>query len=227
MNLKLSQDNRWLIILLIAALFLWLINLGDLPLRDWDEGYYGTVAKDMYHSGNWIFPSYLGDDFLLKPPLAMWLITISYHWGGINEWTTRFPLAFLSALSVPLLYLVGKQAFQSRTSALFTALVYLTLLPVVRHTRLAMLDGIINTFWIFSFWCLLQSRQRKRWAVGFGLGLGAIAMTKGILVLALGGLAVIFLLVSQQFTSLKKPFPLGRPTLGWTVYPRLVWYSIC
>ena len=223
MKLKRSHDSFWLLGLFILALILWLINLGDLPLRDWDEGYYGTVAKDMYHSSNWIFPSYLGDDFLLKPPLAMWLITLSYHWGGINEWTTRFPLAFISALSVPLLYLLGKQAFQSRSSALFTALIYLTLLPVVRHTRLAMLDGIINTFWIFSLWCLLQSRQRKIWAVGFGLGLGGIAMTKGILVLALGGLVVIFLLVSQQFNLLKNPFLWVGLLLG-TMFT-LNWYG--
>jgi 4-amino-4-deoxy-L-arabinose transferase-like glycosyltransferase len=220
-NTKFSGETQWLFCLFAAALFLWLVGLGDLPLRDWDEGYYGTVARDMYRTDNWLYPSYLGEPFLLKPPLTIWLIALSYHWGGISEWTSRFPCAFLSAFGVILLYLLAKEAFESKLPAIFSALVYLTLLPAVRHGRLAMLDGMINSFFLLSLWCLLKSRQQRRWAVGFGIGLGLIALTKGILVLALGTIAVIFLLVNRQENVLKNPYfwlgiTIGAvPTLGW------------
>lgn len=192
-----------------------------MPLRDWDEGYYGTVARDMYRTGDWLYPTYLGQPFLLKPPLAIWLIALSYHWGGISEWTTRFPCALLSAFAVPLLYLLAKTAFKSRLPAIFSALVYLTLLPAVRHGRLAMLDGMVNSFLLASLWCLLKSRQQRRWAIGFGVGLGLIALTKGILALALAAIALIFIFVNRQVIILKNPyFWLGIiigfvPTLGW------------
>ncbi|WP_172957586.1 ArnT family glycosyltransferase, partial [Aphanothece sacrum] len=69
---------------------------------------------------------------------------------------------------------------------------YLTLLPVVRHGRLAMIDGIINTFFIVAIFCLLKSRKQPNWAIGIGISLGLIALSKGILAIALGGIIVIY-----------------------------------
>jgi 4-amino-4-deoxy-L-arabinose transferase-like glycosyltransferase len=134
--------------LLLASLILWLIGLGNLPLRDWDEGTYAIVAREIYRTGNWLYPTIQGDPFLLKPPLMQWLIAICYHIGGVQEFTTRFPGAFLTALGVPLLYLIGRLAFRENLPALCSALVYLTLLPVVRHGRLAMLDGMTISFFL-------------------------------------------------------------------------------
>jgi 4-amino-4-deoxy-L-arabinose transferase-like glycosyltransferase len=215
-------EFKWLLGLAMAAIFLWLVALGNLPLRDWDEGYYAIVARDMFRGGSWFFPTYLGEPFLLKPPLMMWLITISYHWGGVNEWTTRLPGAFLTACGVPLLYLLGREVFAYRRAAFFSASVYLTLLPVVRHGRLAMLDGAINTCFILSLWCLLKARQERRWTVGVGIGLGAIALIKGVLVIVLGAIAIVFLLVNKQVKLLKSPYLLLGFLLGFL--PIFAWY---
>ena len=35
-------DRTWIVILLIAAVIIFTLDLGNLPLRDWDEG---TVAQ--------------------------------------------------------------------------------------------------------------------------------------------------------------------------------------
>jgi 4-amino-4-deoxy-L-arabinose transferase-like glycosyltransferase len=209
--------------LIFAAFFLWLVALGNVPLRDWDEGYYGVVARDIFRTGNWLYPTYLGEPFLFKPPLMMWLITVSYHLGGISEFTTRFSGTFLTALGVPLLYLLGEEVFKRRRISYFSALVYLTLLPVVRHGRLAMFDGAINTFWIFAFFCLLKARKDSKWAVGFGIAMGAIALTKGILVLALGAIAMLFIISDRQFKLFKSfSFWLGI-LLGFL--PAIFWYG--
>lgn len=223
-NKSIPPDIINLFILLTGALLLWLTGLGNLPLRDWDEGYYGTVSKDMFFSGNWLYPTYLGESFLLKPPLIFWLISISYHWGKINEFTTRFPCAFLSALSVPLLYLIGREIFKKRSTALLTALIYLTLLPVVRHGRLAMLDGMINTFLLLSFWSLLKSRKSPSWSFGIGLGLGLIALSKGTLAIAIGFILIIFLIVNQQTKILKYFAFWGGMIVGFL--PITVWYGL-
>ncbi|NJK49892.1 glycosyltransferase family 39 protein [Candidatus Gracilibacteria bacterium] len=217
-----NSEFHLLLVLSIAALFLWLIALGNLPLRDWDEGYYGVVARDVFRTGNWIYLTYLDKPFLLKPPLMMWLIAISYHWGGLNEFTTRLPGAFLTACGVPLLYLLGREVFSNRLSAIFSSGVYLTLLPIVRHGRLAMLDGAINTFFILALWCLLKARHDCKWAIGFGIGMGAIALTKGILVLALGAIAGLFILVNKQAKLLLNPYLWLGILLGFL--PVLTWY---
>ena len=208
--------------LLLASLILWLIGLGNLPLRDWDEGTYAIVAREIYRTGNWLYPTIQGDPFLLKPPLMQWLIAICYHIGGVQEFTTRFPGAFLTALGVPLLYLIGRLAFRENLPALFSALVYLTLLPVVRHGRLAMLDGMTISFFLLLLFCVLKARDNKKYALGIGFCLGLITLTKGMLVVVLAGIAGLFIIANKQLALLKNPFLWIGMLLG--NFPAIAWY---
>ncbi|OPH10770.1 ArnT family glycosyltransferase [Cylindrospermopsis raciborskii] len=217
------SDKRILLGILLLALTLWIIGLGNLPLRDWDEGTYAMVAREIYRTGNWFYPTLQGDPFLLKPPLMQWLIAICYHLGGVGEFTTRFPGAFLTALGVPLLYLIGRLVFLKTLPALFSSLVYLTLLPVVRHGRLAMLDGIAISFFLLLLFCTLKARQHKKYALGIGLCLGLITLTKGMLVMVFIVIAGTFIIANKQLDLLKNPYfwigiVLGNfPSLGWYV----------
>jgi 4-amino-4-deoxy-L-arabinose transferase-like glycosyltransferase len=215
-------DKEWLLGLLVASLVLWLMFLGNLPLRDWDEGTYGIVAREIYRTGNWLYPTLQGEPFLLKPPLMQWLIAGCYHIAGVQEFTTRFPGAVLTALGVPLLYLVGRLVFPERLPALFAALVYMTMLPVVRHGRLAMLDGMSISFFLLLLFCLLQARHQRKYALGIGFCLGLITLTKGLLVLVLGGIAGLFLIFNRQLFLLKNPYLWIGMLLG--NMPAITWY---
>ena len=88
------SDKRILLGILLLTLTLWLVGLGNLPLRDWDEGTYAIVAREIYRTGNWFYPTLQGDPFLLKPPLMQWLIAICYHLGGVGELQPDFPEHF-------------------------------------------------------------------------------------------------------------------------------------
>jgi 4-amino-4-deoxy-L-arabinose transferase-like glycosyltransferase len=190
-------DGLWIIGLLLAAVILFSLNLGGLPLRDWDEGTVAQVAREIWRapadSWRWLYPTIGDEPYLNKPPLMHWLIALTYSIAGVNEWTSRFPGAMLTAISVPLLYGVGREAFHRRLPAVFSALVYLTMLPVVRHGRLAMLDGAVVCFFLLTIWCLLRSRRNLRYCLGVGMGLGLICLTKGILGLLLGAIALVFI----------------------------------
>jgi len=194
-----NGDYPWFWILTIAALFIYLVALGNVPLRDWDEGTYAIIAREMYRSHNWIYPMAHGSPFLEKPPLVYWLMAISYSLGGVNEWTTRLPLAIASALAVPLVYKIGLQIFPRQLPAIFSSVVYLTLLPVVRHGRLAMHDGISVTCFLFALWCLLKGEKQRWYLLGFGLGMAGLTLSKGILVLLLGAIALAFLVLTQRW----------------------------
>jgi 4-amino-4-deoxy-L-arabinose transferase-like glycosyltransferase len=190
-------DWVWAIVLLIAAVVLFTINLGELPLRDWDEGTVAQVAWEIRFappsSMRWLYPTLGGEPYYNKPPLLHSLIAGVYWLGGVNEWTTRFPGAILTAISVPLLYFVGREVFRQRICATYSALIYLTMLPVVRHGRLAMLDGAVVCFFVLMMLCVLRSRRNLRYCLGIGITFGLICLTKGMLGLLLGAIALLFL----------------------------------
>ncbi|MGK7896932.1 MAG: ArnT family glycosyltransferase [Xenococcus sp. (in: cyanobacteria)] len=202
-NLRSKSDILWLWGFFLAAIFLYTYNLGEVPLRDWDEAIVATIAREIWrsnpHDYTWLFPQNLdGSPYWNKPPLIHSLIALSYGCFGISEWSTRLPTAMLSALAVPLLFCIGREVFSSRLEAIYSTIVYLTLIPVVRHGRLAMLDGAIICFFALVIWCLLKEGSRY-YLLGVGLGLGLICLTKGIaLGVLLGAIAFIFDYLNHQ-----------------------------
>ena len=158
-------DRIWIVVLLVASVIIFTINLGDLPLRDWDEGTVAQVARELGRAPNgemrWLFPTLGGEPYHNKPPLIHLMISWAYKLGGVNEWTTRLPGAILTAISVPFLYSIGREIFHQRICAIYSALVFLTMLPVVRHGRLAMLDGAAVCFFTIMLLCVLRSDRKS------------------------------------------------------------------
>ena len=233
-NLPRNQARRierrmewlWILGLLLAALILFLTNLGGLPLRDWDEGTVAQVAKEIWRappeSQRWLFPTLWESPYLNKPPLIHGLIALAYSLGGVNEWTARFPGAILTAISVPLLYGIGREIFPYLRPAIFSALIYLTLLPVVRHGRLAMLDGSVLCFAMLMIWCASASRRDLRWSLGAGIGFGLICLTKGMMGLLLGTVALAFLAWDTP-RLLRSAYLWGGILLGSA--PAVAWFA--
>ncbi len=160
-NWRLKSDRVWLWGFFLAAIFLYTYNLGELPLRDWDEGIVATIAREIWRatpdSYTWLYPKNMdGAPYWNKPPLIHGAIALSYGCFGVSEWSTRLPTAMISALAVPLFYSIGREVFERRLEAIYATMVYLTLIPVVRHGRLAMLDGAITCFFYFVIWCFLK-----------------------------------------------------------------------
>lgn len=210
--------------LLLAAVLLFSINLGTLPLRDWDEGIVAQVAREISRENwHWLYPTINDTPYLNKPPLIHWLISLSYRIGGVSELTARLPPALLTAFSVPLVYGIGRELFRQRTPAIFTALVYLTLLPVVRHGRLAMLDGAVVCFFVLMIWCVLRSRHNLRYALAVGISFGLLSLTKGIILsFLLGAIAFLFLWWDTPRLLRSKYFWSGI-LLG--MMPVFLWYA--
>jgi 4-amino-4-deoxy-L-arabinose transferase-like glycosyltransferase len=218
-------DWAWLMVLLFAAVLLFSINLGGLPLRHGDETTVAQVAREIWTappgSMRWLYPTLLGEPYHNKPPLIHLLVAVAYSVGGVNEWTTRLPGSILTALSVPWLYYLSREIFRQRWVAIYSALIYLTMLPVVRHGRLAILDGAVVTFFIIMIWCLLRSRRDLRYCLGIGIALGLICLTQGLLGIFLGAIAIVFLLWDTPRLLTSSYFWIG---LGIGMLPVASWY---
>ena len=231
-NWSFLSNSHVILILLICAVILWTIGLGNVPLRDWDEATRALVAREIYRKNNWLYLTLNDQPYMLKPPLMIWLVALSYKLGGVSEFTSRFLPAIITAFSVPLMYLIGNEMFAQKhicstnikVVSLFSALVYLTLLPVVRHGRLAMMDGMIVTFFLISIYCLLKYKANKKFGLGVGIGLACIALTKGILVLLLGFILTIFILVNRDWKLLKSFYLWLGLSLGFILV--FAWYLL-
>lgn len=179
--------KRQLLLLWIAALLLALVGLGSVPLRDWDEAIVARVSLEISRSSghDLLLPTYLGRDYLNKPPglhLAIAGAIRAWEWtrGGGSadlppEWLVRLVPAFLSSLLVPLIGTVQARIRPSQPgAAIATALITLTLLPLARHGRLAMLDGMQLTAMALVWLGVLQATPLPRRAFQGGLlaGLG-------------------------------------------------------
>lgn len=217
-------NRLWGIGLFLAALLLCGVALGNVPLRDWDEGIVAQVAREIaVGEANWLHPTLHGIPYLNKPPLVHALISWMYNLWGVEEWTARFPSALLTAASVPVLYWLGLELFRRRTPAIFSALVYLTLLPVIRHGRLAMLDGTVLFLMILMIGCVLRSRRNLKYALGSGLAFGFLCLTKGVILgILLGGIAIFFLVWDTPRLLKSRFFGLG---IALGCVPVLYWYT--
>lgn len=216
----------WLAPLLVSlvALAVWLHQLGDVPFRDWDEGFYTVVAREMLESRDWLHPHYLDQPFLVKPPLLFWLTALGFQLGGPSELAGRLPGAVVSALAVPLTYAIARQVFQRRDTAVFAALVLVTVLPAARLGRLVMMDGPSTTFLLVMLLGAVLGRDRPPWRLAIGLGLGAALLCKGSLGLLFLVMVLAFSAVDSGPASLRCPWLGGGVALG--LAPVLLWFGL-
>lgn len=227
---KLRQNEVWLewlclFGLSLAVLMLFLINLAHLPLLDPQEGTLALIAKDMYQKATilgWIFPTLGREPYLMQPPLIHNLVAIAYSLGGANELTTRLPGAILGGTSVLLLYYIGREIFVTRLPALFSALVYLSCLPVLRYSRMATLNGPLLCFELLTILAVLRSRRNLQWALVIGIGFSLMSLTQGLVGIQILLIVLLFLLWDTPRLLSSVYFWLG---FGIGIIPSLSWYG--
>jgi len=153
-HFSIPSNPFWGLFLIWAlACLLFLFGLGDLPLRDFDEATVARVALEISNSKgiDQLLPTLWGAEYLNKPPglhlLIAAVINLSRSLSSQvetlpSEFVVRLAPALLSTLVVPLGGLIQWQLRPKEPIAsLATAGILLTLLPLARHGRLAMLDG--------------------------------------------------------------------------------------
>ena len=173
--------RHWLLPLLLwmLTLALWLPGLGNLPLRDWDEGRIATVAR----STPTLLPMKWDDAYLNKPPGLHWPMGRMIHHLGDDEVTVRLLPCLLSSLAVPLIVLLRRsldpeESHRRDQVALLSGILLMTLLPMARHGRLAMLDGTLVSCSLLWWWGWRGSHQRSFCALMAGLAGSGVLLLK-------------------------------------------------
>jgi 4-amino-4-deoxy-L-arabinose transferase-like glycosyltransferase len=220
------RDRFWQVGLWLAAVTLFSLDLGLLPMDD-RENRLIQLAKALYPA-----PGHHFSQLIPKPeqmsadrhgPFVPALMALTYHWQGFSLGMTRFPGAMLSALAVPLIYAIGREVFSARIPAILSALLFLTFMPVVYEGRLASVNGAVLCFSCLFVVCGLRSRRNLRWSMAFGLSWAMLMLTQSSMALLLGVIIGIFLAWDTPRLLRSLYFWLGS-LLG--SLPILLWYGM-
>src|SRR5437899_2261328 len=196
----LRSASYWMLAVVFAAVFLG--SLFSPPLLDDADSTHAEAAREMFVSGDYVTLHINGVRYLEKAPLPYWLVVASYHLFGINEFSTRLPMA-ISVLLLGVLALVwGRRAFGER-AGIYAALFVYTAAGVFLFTRILIPDVLLSVLIaapLYFFLTALDSRADSwRWYAGYAcIALGVL--TKGLIALAFpGGAAFIYLAVTGEW----------------------------
>nr|CBX79936.1 4-amino-4-deoxy-L-arabinose transferase [Erwinia amylovora ATCC BAA-2158] len=162
-----------------------------------DEFRYAEVGREMLVSGNWVVPHFLDLRYFEKPVAGYWVNSLGQWLFGRSHFAVRSGSIFSITLSALLVYWLALRMWQQRSTALLSAVVFLTCLLVYGVGTYAVLDPII-TLWMVaamcSFWLAAQTSSRLQRVTGWlllGLACGMGLMTKGFLALAVPLVAIV------------------------------------
>ncbi len=228
---------KGILILWILGIGLTLFGIGDLPIRDFDEGTVARVSFELSQKQGLdkLLPTLWGEPYINKPPGLHWLISEIIKINHIfhpaskelpSEFVIRLVPAFLSALIIPLGGILQWQLRPNeKITCLLTSSILLTLLPIIRHGRLAMLDGTqLST--IAVLWSLLLSINQRSdnslKALGAGLTMSAMLLLKAPLLIPAIIAGIIPLIWNQEFKKLR-----SLPIILWSLIgllPGIIWH---
>lgn len=130
--------HQWGLPAVVAALLL--VHLDSYQSLSIHEAYAAVPAREMMESGDWVVPRFAGVARLEKPPWVYWSVAASATlWGGLNEWSARFPSVMAGLLLAALMGLWAKRWYGSAAGwAAF--LIQGTSLSALTFSRKAIVD---------------------------------------------------------------------------------------
>lgn len=205
---------RLLLPTIIITVLMSFFRLGSLTLFDVDEAVFSEATKEMVESGNWITPTYSGENRYDKPILFYWLMAASYKIFGINEFGARFPSAFASILLIVSIFLFIKH-FHNEKTAFYTAISSVLSILFLVYSHAAVTDMTLTLFItlsLCSFYFLVDgneilSGKDNVYSYGFYLFSALAFLTKGLIGIVFPfGIAIIYMIVIDKWRGIKKVF---------------------
>ena len=152
-------DRNYLLVALLSGFF-FLPFLGGVHLFDWDEINFAECSREMLLTGDYLRPQINFMPFWEKPPLFMWLQSMSMHLFGVNEFAARFPNAVCGILTLLVVYHIGKKMYDKTFGWLWVIAYSGSILPHL-YFRSGIIDPFFNLFIFLSFVFLIESEKNK------------------------------------------------------------------
>lgn len=170
-----------------------------LDRNGWANSYYSAAA--MAGSEDWTAFFYGSSDpgnaiTVDKPPMALWVMSLSVRIFGLNSWSILIPQALMGILSVYLLYRMVKKRSDPLTGLLAGLFFAVTPVATVMF-RYNNPDALLTLLLVCAAAATLESIDRRRpiWLIAAGACVGAGFLTKQLqvaLILPSIALAYVF-----------------------------------
>lgn len=164
--------------IVLGGLLLFIPNLGNVHLFDWDEVNFAECAREMIVTGDYLHVTIDYAPFHEKPPLFIWLQAISMLTFGVNEFAARLPNALIGVATLLLIFNIGTRLYDMRFGLLWVLAYAGSILPQF-YIRSAIIDPLFNLFIFLAIDSLFRTREVPRAVYLAGLYSGLAVLTKG------------------------------------------------
>lgn len=226
--------KRGWLLLVAGTAFVYLCQLGVLPLVGADEPRYVQVAREMFWRGDWVTPTLGGRRWFEKPALVYWTEIASFKLFGVAEWSARLGVAlsgWLTALIIGwLARRVEREAGPELSGlGLAAASALASSLGLLVFSRGVNFDVMVTMTLTLALACFLladltvDERLRRWWLAGFYAGVGLSLLAKGLIGVVLPvGIIALYYLLRRSRPPLMKLMPWG---LLLTLAVAATWYA--
>ena len=218
-----------LAILCLLAGLLQFFGLGSMGLTDRDEGRNAEAGREMLETGDWISPTFNYEPRFAKPVLVYWLMSLSYRWFGVDEFSARLPSAVFGFGLILLQYGFASR-FCGPAVGLLAAMMLLLNIQIIGLSRMVLTDSVLiffTTLSLYGFWLGLHGRHGERWwrwVLYLGMGMATLAKGPVGFLVPMVAIALYLTAVGQWRRFWKQGTPLAGSVLFALV--AVPWYAV-
>lgn len=190
--------------LYVLVLFVSFFRLGDLTLFDVDEAVFAEATKEMVQSGDWITPTYNGENRYDKPIFFYWLMAASYKAFGVGEFGARFPSALLGFMLCVAVYFAVRHA-QGERNAIYSVVALGLSIFFLVYSHAAVTDMTLTFLLTLSLFSFYYSLKQDKFIYGFYAFSALAFLTKGLIgIIFPFGIAIVYLVAAEGVKGVKR-----------------------
>jgi len=188
----------WMVFCFLALTY----KLGEVPPYHPDENFYVESSLRMIESGDYITPVYHEKKRFAKPILYYWMVVSSFKVFGVSLASARIPSAIFGTLSIGLVFLLGRNLFDSRVG-LFSSFILPTTYLHFQISRWSSTDMALSFFILLALYLFALSYKANFkkiiYTYLFYISIGLGFMVKGPVAILIPGLTILgFLIVTKR-----------------------------
>lgn len=204
-----STVLRYNIGIAVAALLLFVPNLGAVHLFDWDEINFAECAREMLVTGDYFSVKINFQPFWEKPPVFIWMQALSMNIFGVNEFAARFPNAIAGCITLLVFFNIGRKLMDEKFGLIWTLVYAGSFLPHF-YFKSGIIDPWFNLFifcGIYFFILFSNSNNPRsdknnksiRLLLFSALFIGLSVLTKGPAAIVIFGLCIAVYWAIKRF----------------------------